>query len=150
MLLIERSPVAKKAGGPKKIRTFSKIQRQLVSAEIAGEIGKERAREKCAIMAVEGLMERWKYHKAAKAAKKYGLVELMKKAALKAYEKDMDNYRYYSAALTAKKYGFSELVEKPALEAVRELKKEGKIIKAMEAADTLGVDYKHAIRTTRI
>ena len=144
MLLVERSPVAKKAGGPKKIRTFSKIQRQLVSAEIARDIGKERAREKCASLAVKELMGREKYHKAAKTAKKHGLVELMKEAALKAYCKDIRKNKYYSAARTAKDYGLFELVEEPAIKAIQELKDEGKTVKAREAARTLGVDYKRA------
>jgi len=51
--LVERSRIAKECGGPENIRQLPLEERLRVCAKIAKELGKEKAAERCATLAVK-------------------------------------------------------------------------------------------------
>ena len=71
--LIERSKTAKESGGPEKIRKLPLEERLRVCARIAKELGREKAAEHCAKMAVKIAISRSDYNSAEATAKTHNL-----------------------------------------------------------------------------
>ncbi len=75
MPLVERSPTAKKAGGPRKIRALPLTERLIVCAKIAHELGRDESATKAMKKAYALLMEKGEYCKAASVASEAGMLK---------------------------------------------------------------------------
>ncbi len=133
--LIERSPTAKKAGGPQEIRKLPKLQRQLLSAKVAMEIGKPRAARACAEKAIVFELTDHLYSPEAETiANEYDIT--MKDAAKKAVAELMKRKEYSHALGIANRFD----LEKEIKEAAARKKAE---------KDLKGEHYSSAVRTAQ-
>jgi len=75
--LIDRSKIAKEFGGPEMIRKLPLEERLRVCAKIAKELGKEKAAERCATLAVKKSICKSDYKSAEITATEHNLTAMI-------------------------------------------------------------------------